>query len=89
MIQELQELFTDLDDAQLFGLGAVGLVALAAVVCLVLWIATLFSVLGSTYGGGMKLLLIILCFAFPVLGPLAWFVIVKGNQPSYRYAYRR
>jgi hypothetical protein len=33
----------------------------------------------------MKLLLVILCFPFPVLGPLAWFVIVKGNQPGYTY----
>jgi len=67
---------------QVLGLGLGAVLLLAAALCLVLWLATLVSVLGSTYSGGMKLLLVIACFAFPVLGPLAWFVIVKGNQPA-------
>jgi hypothetical protein len=85
MFEDLQKLLNDPENVQVIGMGTIVFVVIAALVCLVLWIATVLSILGSTYGGGMKLLLVILCFPFPVLGPLAWFVIVKGNQPGYTY----
>ena len=69
---------------ELIGLGTVGIVLMVAVMLLgvILWLASVFSIIGSTYSLGMKLLLIIACFSFPVLGPLGWFLIVRGNQPG-------
>jgi hypothetical protein len=81
----LMLLADDTAGTEILGMGMIALLVIAALVCLALWVATLFSILGSSYGGGMKVLLVIVCFCFPVLGPLAWFLVVKGNQPGYMY----
>lgn len=65
--------------------GGVVLVGIAAVVgFLVLTIGALLSILGSRLGGGMKFIWVVLVFAAPFLGSLAWFVI--GRRDAERRA---
>ncbi|RJQ88290.1 hypothetical protein D5S19_07575 [Amycolatopsis panacis] len=64
-----------------FGLSA-GLFTLVAAVLILLagmFIGALVSVLGSPLGGGLKLLLILVIFFAPFLGPLGWFLFGRGS----------
>ncbi|WP_243791870.1 PLD nuclease N-terminal domain-containing protein [Saccharopolyspora gloriosae] len=44
-----------------------------------LFIAALFSILGSALSGGMKLVWVVVAFMAPFLGSLLWFVIGRGD----------
>ncbi|KXA68025.1 hypothetical protein KJZ00_06445 [Cutibacterium avidum] len=60
----------------LWGLGILPVVALV-----ILWLASVVSVLRSRYGWGAKLLFVFGTLAFPVLGPLIWFFAVRSKDP--------
>ena len=62
--------------------GGFGLVAIALLVIaqIVLFVAALFSIVRSeNYGSGGKALWALACFAFPLLGPILWFVVGKNS----------
>nr|WP_120492732.1 PLD nuclease N-terminal domain-containing protein [Corynebacterium lactis] len=64
-------------------IGDFGLVAMAlfVVVQIVLFIAALFSIVRSeNYASGGKALWALACFAFPLLGPIVWFVVGKDSS---------
>lgn len=68
---------------QLFAMGGLGLLALVMVGALALFICALVSILCSPLGFGMTIVWVVITFSAPFLGPVAWFLIGRGD------AYRR
>ncbi|MFF0146375.1 hypothetical protein ATK36_1449 [Amycolatopsis sulphurea] len=68
---------TSAESALAFGLSA-GLVTLLAAV-LILPAGMFIGALVSVLGGGLKLLLILVIFFAPFLGPLGWFLCGRGS----------
>ena len=44
------------------------------------WIAALVSIISSGYTIAMKALFVIATFTLPFLGPLIWFLFVRGKE---------
>ena len=60
--------------------GVLGVIALVSVGLLALLFAALVSIVASPrYAAGGKALWILAVFAFPVLGPLAWFIAGRST----------
>ncbi|TDC87667.1 PLDc_N domain-containing protein [Saccharopolyspora aridisoli] len=72
---------------QLFALGSLGLLALVIVGAMALFICALVSILCSPLGFGMTIVWIGITFAAPFLGPVAWFLIGRGDAYRRREAY--
>jgi len=47
------------------------------------WIAAVISIIASGYTIAAKILFIAATFALPFLGPLIWFVFVRGKEDKY------
>ncbi|MEB3365800.1 PLD nuclease N-terminal domain-containing protein [Saccharopolyspora mangrovi] len=78
---DLGKLFSDPE--QLFAVGSMGLIALLLIGWLALFVCAVVSIIGSPLSFGMTLVWLVIAFAAPFLGVLAWFVIGRGD------AYRR
>lgn len=61
----------------LWGLGIIPVLLL-----LVLWIAALVSIVGSRFPTSEKVLFALGALAFPLVGPLVWFLAVRRHDPS-------
>lgn len=62
--------------------GLIGMagIAIAAVLLLALFVGALVSISRSTnYNTGGKALWVLVCFAFPLVGPLVWFGFGKNS----------
>ncbi|WCC79858.1 PLDc N-terminal domain-containing protein [Cutibacterium equinum] len=56
---------------------------LAIVVPVALFILALLSILGSDMlTGAGKLIWIVICFCFPIIGPIVWFIAGKNKALS-------
>ncbi|QMV86321.1 PLDc_N domain-containing protein [Corynebacterium hindlerae] len=61
-----------------FGLVAITLLVIAQIVLFV--VALLSIVRSENYASGGKALWALACFAFPLLGPILWFVAGKNSK---------
>ena len=57
---------------------------LLVVVPLVFWFCAVVSIVRSGCGWGVKLLLVLAAFAYPLIGPLLWFVVGRGTESKTR-----
>ena len=48
------------------------------------WIAALISIISSGYTLAAKVLFIVATFTLPFLGPLIWFLFVRGKEDKNR-----
>ncbi|MGK2309641.1 PLDc N-terminal domain-containing protein [Cutibacterium sp. V970] len=65
------------------GIALIILYALAIVVPIALFILALLSILGSgMLTGSGKLIWTVVCFCFPVVGPIVWFIAGKKRALS-------
>lgn len=50
---------------------------------LVFWLCAAVSIVRSGFGAGVKILLILAALAFPIIGPLLWFVAGRGTESKH------
>ena len=64
----------------LWGVG--GLIVL--IVPLIFWIASLISIIRSGYGGAIKFMLALATLAYPIIGPIIWFLFGRNTEYKTR-----
>ena len=56
---------------------------------LVFWLCAVVSILRSGFGGGIKFLLVLAALAYPLIGPLLWFVAGRGTESKTQLGFER